>query len=93
MPLTDIFLAQLTDPFRIGLIIALVLTMVRTRAVTGTALPLALGVGFIALMIPMTTQSGSAEPLWRLAAVGVVVNLIWLAVVLAVRAVILRSRG
>ncbi len=50
----DLVLAQLTDVFRIGLIIALVLTMRRTSAVTGRVLPLALGVVFVAVILPTT---------------------------------------
>ena len=40
MPFLDLLQAQLTDVFRIGLILALVFTMLRTQAVTGTILPL-----------------------------------------------------
>ena len=41
----DLIQSQLLDPFRIGLIAALVFTMLRTRGATGTVLPLAAGVG------------------------------------------------
>lgn len=92
MPLLDLLTAQLADPFRIGLIIALVLTTLRTRGATGTVLPLALGVGFVALMIPMTLGGPVGEPLWRLAAVGVVANGLLLAGVLVVRAAVERAR-
>lgn len=78
MPLTDLLIAQLTDVFRIGLVIGLLATAYRTRANTGLVMPLVLGVVFIALMIPMTLAQNAAEPLWRLAAVGVVANLILL---------------
>jgi uncharacterized membrane protein YqjE len=80
MPLIDILVSQLTDVFRIGLIIALIATAYRTRANTGLVMPLVLGVIFVALMIPMTLPSAGGDPLWRLAAVGVVANLILLAV-------------
>ncbi|MGB8815299.1 MAG: hypothetical protein WCC57_19140 [Paracoccaceae bacterium] len=92
MPLIDILIAQLTDPFRAGLIIALVFTAVRTEAVTGKMIPLAAGVLFIAAMIPMTLQTSSAEPLWRLFAVGVVANAVWLAVAVALHAIYQRFR-
>jgi uncharacterized membrane protein YeaQ/YmgE (transglycosylase-associated protein family) len=78
MPLTDLLISQLTDVFRIGLIIGLLATAYRTRANTGMVMPLVLGVVFIALMIPMTMAANGAEPLWRLASVGLVANLILL---------------
>ena len=85
-------LAQLADPFRIGLVVALVATTVRTESVTGTVIPLLLGVLFIAVIIPLTTQAGSG-PLWLVAATGAVANLIILAAVLTVWAVVRRLRS
>ncbi len=86
----DLILAYLMDPFRIGLIVALVLTMARNRAVTGVLLPLAAGVAFVAYIIPATM--GSAVPLRDALLAGVVANLVILAGVLVVRAVVLRFR-
>ena len=79
--MTDLLLAQLTDPFRIGLIIALVATMLRTAAVTGRLVPLAAGVVFVAVIIPMTLQAGQGS-VWQAVAVGIVANAVLLAVVL-----------
>jgi len=93
MSLTQMFLSQLADPFRIGLMVALVFTMARTRAVTGAVLPLALGVVFVAVMIPMTMQTDASEPLWQRAGVGVLANAVILAAVPAIRAVIVRFRA
>ena len=93
MSLTQMFLSQLADPFRIGLMVALVLTMARTRAVTGTVLPLALGVVFVAVVIPMTMQTDASEPLWQRAGVGILANAVILAAVLAIRAAIVRFRA
>ena len=42
----DLVFSQLSDVFRIGLIIALVVTMLRTSTVTGRVLPLVAGVVF-----------------------------------------------
>jgi formate-dependent nitrite reductase membrane component NrfD len=92
MPLIDLLTSQLTDLFRIGLIIALVITTARNQAVTGNVIPLIAGVVFVAIIIPATMQTAATDPLWRLAGVGVVANLIILAGVLAIRAVILRAR-
>ena len=90
MTIPDILLAQLFDPFRLGLIVALVVTMLRTEAVTGRWAPLALGVIFVALIIPMTTQSRLPEPTWLLVAVGIFANLGHLAVVMLIRHFVLR---
>ncbi|MBC7675946.1 MAG: hypothetical protein H7173_07820 [Rhodoferax sp.] len=92
MTLTDLLTAQLTDLFRIGLIIALVFTTTRNAAVTGKVIPLLAGVIFVAVIIPATMQTSSPDPLWRLAAVGIAANLIILAIVLAGMAALARLR-
>lgn len=79
MPIIDILTAQLTDLFRIGLMIALIITAKRNVAATGWILPLIFGVIFVAVMIPLTLPSQTADPLWQVAGVGVVANLIILA--------------
>src|SRR4028118_1889563 len=61
MTISEILLSQLTDPFRLGLIVALVVTMLRTEAVTGRWVPLATGVVFVAFILPLTTARGMAE--------------------------------
>ena len=94
MPLTDVLLSQLADPFRIGLVIALILTMQRTRAATGVWLPLAAGALFVAVVIPVTApRSGLPLPLWQLVAVGVVANAILIAIALAAWEAFRRLRG
>ena len=87
----DLVLSQLTDLFRIGLMVALVVTMRRTSAVTGRILPLALGVVFVAVMLPSTMPSGSASLVDAILA-GLVSNLIILAPVLGLAAVVARLR-
>lgn len=86
----DILLVQLTDPFRLGLIVALVVTMLRTEAVTGRWVPLAAGVLFVAVILPITTGAGAAEPLWQIVAVGILANVLLLSVVMAIRHLVLR---
>lgn len=94
MSLSDLFLSQLADPFRIGLLIALIFTMQRTRAATGVWLPLAAGALFVAVVIPLTVQSGGLVlPLWQVVAVGVVANVVLIAVALAVWEAYRRLRG
>jgi hypothetical protein len=93
MPWTDLLVQQLTDPFRIGLIVALMLTAVRTQAVTGTIVPLLAGLLFVAVIIPTTLGPPGGAGLWPAVATGLVANAILLAVVLALRALVLRRRG
>lgn len=80
--MTDLFVANLTDPFRIILLGALIATMLRTRANTGTWLPLAAGALFVAVLIPLTLQPAQL-PLWQAVAVGFAANVVLLAVGLA----------
>ena len=87
----DLVLSQLTDLFRIGLMIALVVTMLRTSAVTGRVLPLALGVVFVAVILPTTMPGGSASLTDAILA-GLVSNLIILVPVLAAAALVARLR-
>ena len=85
----ETLLAQLSDPFRIGLLVALVFTMLRTRAQTGTWAPLAAGIVFVAVMIPMTTGAGNG---WQPIASGLVANAIVVAVLMAIVTVYGRLR-
>lgn len=89
--MSDIVLSQLLDPFRIGLIIALVVTMLRTAAVTGRILPLAMGVVFVAVILPTTMPSGTASTRDAIFA-GLLSNLLILGVVLAIAALVARLR-
>lgn len=89
--MTDLVLSQLTDLFRIGLIVALVVTMLRTSAVTGRFLPLALGVVFVAVIVPSTMPSGSASLVDAILA-GLVSNLIILVPVLTIATLVTRLR-
>lgn len=88
----DTVLSQLTDPFRIGLMVALVITMFRTSAVTGRVIPLALGVLFVAVILPSTLPSQSVEFLDAVVA-GFVSNVIILVVVLCIAKVLAKRRG
>ncbi len=74
MPITDLLESQLTDVFRIGLIIALVATTARTQATTGTMLPLLAGVIFVAVIIPSAMPT--TESLARNIGVGILANAI-----------------
>jgi hypothetical protein len=91
MPLLDLLQSQLTDVFRIGLIIALVVTTLRTQTVTGTILPLLAGVVFVAVIIPMTMPT--TEPALRAIGIGILANLILVAVAMAALQVYRRFKG
>ena len=92
MNLFELFLGQITDPFRIGMVIALMLTMLRTVAVTGRVVPLIAGVGFIAVLIPLTLQSGQGDKVVAIT-VGIVSTAVLLAAALGMRALVLRVMG
>jgi len=91
--LAQLLVSQLADPFRIGLIIALVFTMLRTRAQSGTVLPLVFGVIFVAVLIPYTSGANTAEPMVRMIALGLVANTILLGIVLGAYEAYQRFRG
>ncbi len=78
--MTETLIAMLTDPFRIVLLLGLVLTQRNTAAATGRVIPLAAGVVFVAALIPLTIGSGVA--FWPAFGLGLVANLVWLAVIL-----------
>lgn len=73
---------QLTDVFRIGLLMALLYTAERNRAQTGFALPIAAGVIFIAVMIASVTPIADIS-LARNITSGLVANTAIMAVLLA----------
>lgn len=87
----DLVLSQLSDLFRIGLLIALVITMLRTSAVTGRALPLVMGVLFVAVILPTTMPSGTASVSDAILA-GLVSNSLITGLIIAVAAVFTRLR-
>ncbi len=87
----DLVFSQLTDVFRIGLIVALVVTMLRTAPVTGRVLPLVAGVVFVAVILPTTMRSESTSVTSAILA-GLVSNAIILVLVLAGARLIARLR-
>ena len=87
----DLVLSQLSDLFRIGLLIALVITMLRTSAVTGRALPLVMGILFVAVILPTTMPSGTASVSDAILA-GLISNSLITGLIIAVAAVFTRLR-
>jgi hypothetical protein len=82
MTLTQTFITQMTDPFRLGMLVILFVTMMRTKGTTGTFVPLAAGAVFVAVLIPMTLQQIAVGPeLYRSAGLGLVANALILVVI------------
>ena len=91
--MTDLLLNQLTDVFRIGMIVAMIATAIRTRPVMGLTVPLLAGVVFVAIIIPATMQAGSDVPMLHRVGTGIVANLILLGICLGVWEAIRRLTG
>lgn len=87
----DLVMSQLANPFRIGLLVALVFTMRKTEAATGRIIPLIAGVVFVAVILPSTLPSLTASLTEQILA-GLVSNAIILGVVLAGWALATRLR-
>jgi len=85
MDLFNLLQAQLTDPFRIGLLVALMITMLNTARTTGQIIPLVLGAVFVAVLIPTAFQA-QATPTHLAIAVGLVSHAILLAIALGAMA-------
>lgn len=92
MDLLPLLLSQLIDPFRVGLIVALMFTQMRTAGSTGAILPLVFGVLFVAVIAPMSHGGVGLLPDLQTFLVGIVANIILLAVVYGIRAVVMRLK-
>ncbi|MBL8578749.1 MAG: hypothetical protein JNK47_16115 [Mesorhizobium sp.] len=91
MPLTELVMSQITDLFRIGLLVALVVTAYNTAANVGLAVPLALGAVFVAVLIPVTMQAPEGVTLTMAILTGLAVNVVIIAIILAARTVLMRA--
>lgn len=86
MPYLDIYFTQLIDPFRIGLLIALVLTAANTAQALNRWIPIALGIVFVAVLIPLSIGANSAVDTPTSVLVGLASNATILAVLLGAKA-------
>ena len=89
--LSSLFLSQITDPFRIGLVAALIYTTFRNAAATGFVLPLVAGIMFVAYIIAVTFPAAS-QSMWAITGVGLVSNSVLAAVMLAIGFIWRKSR-
>jgi hypothetical protein len=90
MSVADQMIAQFLDPFRIGLLVALVLTAYNTAGTIGIGIPLALGCMFVAVIIPLTTQAGNEGVTMAVVLTGLLVNAVIVGLILGARALWLR---
>ncbi|NPD16410.1 hypothetical protein HOY34_14515 [Xinfangfangia sp. D13-10-4-6] len=93
MTFSQIIVSQFAEPFRIVLLLGLVWTMMRTRAVSGTVIPLAAGVVFVAVLIPMTLTQDSPVPAQTQIGAGLVTNAILAGIILGIWELVTRLRG
>ena len=77
----DLLTNSLLDPLRPGLIVALFVTTLRTRHDTGFAVPLALGLVFVAVIIPVTK---AITPILPAIAAGLAANIILISIILGI---------
>lgn len=86
MPFLDLYLAQLIDPFRIGLLAALLVTAANTAPNLNRWIPIALGIVFVAVLIPYSF--GTSDDIAKAFAVGVglISNITLLTVLLGAKA-------
>lgn len=85
MSFVDIYLAQLADPFRVGLLVALLFTAANTEAALNRWIPIALGLVFVAVLIPTAIGNVAGANLALAILVGLVSNLTILAVLFAAK--------
>jgi hypothetical protein len=91
MDIVGIMIAQLADPFRIGLLVALLFTARNRSAALHRWLPIALGLVFVAVLIPTAMASDDSEVSAQIG-VGIVSNAIILALMLFAEAAFERFR-
>ncbi len=92
MTFSQIIVSQFIDPFRLVLLVGLVWTMMRTRANSGTLIPLAAGIVFVAVLIPMTLTAASEIPVRDQILAGLVSNTVITGVILGIWEAISRAR-
>ena len=74
---------QIIDPFRIGMLFFLVMTARNTVRATGTWIPLAAGILFVAVIIPLTFSPNESN-FWPQVVTGLATNVMIVAAVLLV---------
>ena len=83
MEFTDILVAQLGDPFRIGLLVTLLFTARNTSSALNRWVPIALGLVFVAVLIPTAMASEDSAPVAEQIGFGLLSNAAILGVLIA----------
>lgn len=92
MDVTHLIMAQLADPLRMGLLVALLFVAANSKGMIGRGLPIALGLVFVAVLIPTAMASDEAEPVTAQIGVGFLSNAIILGIMLSAEAVVEKLR-
>ena len=87
----DLLISQLTDPFRIGLLVAMVYTARNTAAQAGQVAPVIFGLIFVAVLIPMTLGAGGIDKTTAMI-VGPLSNAVIAAVIWGIWEIVARAR-
>ena len=90
---SDLLSAALMDPFRIVLMIGLVITQRRTKAQTGTLLPLAAGVLFVAVILHFSMGFGANAGMVMAVGAGMLANALILIPILLIAQLLDKRRG
>lgn len=85
MAIYDIYVGQLVDIFRIGLLAALLYTAANTATVLNRWIPIALGALFVAVLIPTALAEQAGPDLATAIGVGLLSNATILAIMLAAK--------
>jgi hypothetical protein len=88
----EIIVAQLADPFRIALLVTLLFTAANAKGALNRGLPIALGLVFVAVLIPTAMASDEAVPVREQIGVGLVSNAIIIGILLFAEAAFERIR-
>jgi hypothetical protein len=92
MDIVAILIEQLADPFRIGLLVALLFTAANSRGTLNRWLPIALGLVFVAVIIPTAMASDDGGEVTAQIGVGIISNAIILGLMLFAEAAFERLR-
>jgi hypothetical protein len=92
MDVVQIIVEQLADPFRIGLLIALLFMAARPSGGHNRWLPIALGLVFVAVLIPTAMASNVPDPVSAQIGVGLLSNAIIVGIMLFAEALLERLR-
>jgi hypothetical protein len=92
MDVVKILAEQLADPFRLGLLVALLFIAANSSGVFNRWLPIALGLVFVAVLIPTAMASDEIEPVTAQIGVGLLSNAIIVGLMLLAEAAFERFR-